>query len=172
MGLADLEERLRAAARNALEGRRQQLRGTRDRLERQNPRSALLDRLRALQSLRAALERAGRRGVGLEERRLRLADLRGRLGTAARAALQGRQEALMVGRASLEAFSPQRVFERGYSMTRNARTGRLVQSPEQVVSGDALEIVLGLRVVSEKLVEESIRAVVQPTPIDAPHPGV
>jgi exodeoxyribonuclease VII large subunit len=161
VGLADLEERLRAGARLALEGRRLALRAARDRLERQNPRAALLERLRGLQTLRAALERNGRRAVGLEDRRLALAELRGRLGTSAGTVLQKGQERLRISKASLEAFSPQRVFERGYSMTRSARSRKLVRSPREVVPGEELEIVLGLRIVEEKLVEESLRAVVQ-----------
>jgi len=170
VGLADLEERLRAAVRSATEERRLQLRETRDRLERQNPRSALLERLRALQLLRAALERSWQRAVGVEGRRLALTGLRSRLGASAGAALQKRQERLKIGQASLEAFSPQRVFERGYSMTRSVRKNLLVRSPRDVAPGDELEIVLGLRLVEEKLVEESLRAVVQPTsPCDLVH---
>jgi exodeoxyribonuclease VII large subunit len=172
VGLADLEERLRAGVRVAMERRRLQLRETRDRLERQNPRAALLERLRELQLLRVALDRSGRRAVGVEERRLGLRELRGRLGISARAVLQQRQESLGISKASLEAFSPQRVFERGYSMTRSARSRRLVRSPRDVVPGEEIEIVLGLRLVEERLVEESLRAVVQPTPIDVPNPDV
>jgi exonuclease VII large subunit len=168
VGLADLEERLRAAARGATEGRRLRLRETRDRLERQNPRAALLERLRELQSLRVALERSGRRAVGIETHRVGLTELRTRLEISARTMLQNRQEGLKIGKASLEAFSPQRVFERGYSMTRSVRRNLLVRSPRDVAPGEELEIVLGLRLVEEKLVEESLRAVVQaPPPSDA-----
>ena len=158
--LSDLEERLQAARRSVLERRREALRGLRARLEAASPRADLLEKLRRLHGLRSALELSGRRSLSLSLRQAVLSALRSRLTASGQRLLQVRREALGIGRARLEAFSPQRVFERGYSLARKAHRGPIVQASTQVSPGDELEIVLSFAGEGASWTEDVVRAVV------------
>ncbi len=160
LGLAELEDGLAAGARTGLDRRRQALRALRERLDAASPRAQLLERLRSLGSRRVAIERAGRSAVGLEPRRLALAGLRSRVEAAGRRLVQERREGLRVQAARLEGISPQRVFERGYSLTRSLASGEILRSRAGVAPGEAIEVVLGLRQGERGLEEEKIEAVV------------
>ncbi len=162
--LADAQERLAVAARAILAFREQALRKARLRVEAQDPRVALAVRLRELHARRAALERGGRQALGLPERRVALSVWSGRLNAAAGASLASRRAALGVEAARLSAISPQRVFERGYSLTRLVRDRSLVRAAAAVRPGDEIEIVLGLREEERGWSEERLRAVVRSPP--------
>ncbi|MHB1845217.1 MAG: exodeoxyribonuclease VII large subunit [Deltaproteobacteria bacterium] len=161
LGLSETEDRLQSFVRQVVDERRRRLHALRERLDGASPRTQLLERLRALGELGLGLERAGRRAIALEVRRLALEKLRARLAAAGTGALQGRHERLRVSAARLDAISPQRVFERGYSMTRKLATGELVRLPSDAVPGDAIEVVLGLGGGRSGVEEQSIEAVVR-----------
>jgi exodeoxyribonuclease VII large subunit len=164
LGLAELEERLSAALRSVFEGRRAALRQLRERTDARNPRAELAAQVRRLHQLRAALERAGQRAQALQPRRVALEQRRARLAAAARHLLQGRQQALRVACARLEAISPQRVFERGYSLTRLARTGQLVRASAEAPPGEEIDVLFGLATDANASREDSLRAIVQAPP--------
>ncbi|MHB8419012.1 MAG: exodeoxyribonuclease VII large subunit [Myxococcales bacterium] len=161
LAAAELEERLQAALRGALDRRRAVLRKLRERIEGQNPRADLARRARQLSGLRSALEHGGRRALGLSARQVALAQLRGRLSGSARGLLQERRGRLQLSQASLQAISPQRVFERGYSLTRLARSGRIVQTSSEAPPGEEIEVVLGWKDDAGEGGEDLLRAVVK-----------
>ncbi len=163
LALAELEERLSAALRGVFESRRLALKQLRERTEAHNPRADLAARVRSLHQLRSALERAGQRAIGLQGRHLALEQQRGRLAATARHLLQGRQQALRVASARLEAISPQRVFERGYSLTKLVRTGHLVRTAADAPPGEEIDVVLGFEA-GPTWKEDGLRAVVQGPP--------
>jgi exodeoxyribonuclease VII large subunit len=164
LALAELEERLSAGLRGVFEMRRLALKQLRERTEARNPRADLASRVRSLHQLRSALERAGQRALALQGRHVALQQQRARLATTARTLLQARQQALRVASARLEAISPQRVFERGYSLTKLVRTGHLVRTASDAPPGEELDIVLGFDERATPWREESLRAVVQAHP--------
>lgn len=113
-----------------LDGAAYQLRWTLGRL--------LLDRERGLGRLTARLEhRAPQHRV----RRLReqLAHARARLAIAARTLLQRSHRELLARLEAVESRDPRRVLRRGYSITRDARTGRIVKTIESVSDGQRIE---------------------------------
>jgi len=160
LAVADLEDRLQAGLRGAFEGRRAALRKLRERLEARSPRADLAQRTRLLHALRTALERSGRRAIALPARQVALAQLQGRIASAAKALLQQRQQALQISHARLHAISPQRVFERGYSVTRLSRTGHIVRSSNEAVAGEEIDVVLGLTDEVGGVREDRLRAIV------------
>ncbi len=161
LALAELEDRLAEAMRSGVDGRRQTLRRLRERTDARSPRVELAARLRGLHALRSALERAGRRALGLDPRRLALAQLDARLRSAMAGHVQSRRELLRIGGARLEAISPERVFERGYSMTRLVRSGGLLRSSSEVRPGEEIEVVVGFRTEAGRCGEDSVRAIVR-----------
>ena len=161
LAVAELQERLNAGLRGSLEGRRAVLRKLRERLEARSPRADLAQRTRQLHALRAALERSARRVLDLAGRQVGLAQLRGRLAASGREALGERRRELDVSQARLQAISPQRVFERGYSLTRLSRTGRLVRSSSEAPAGEEIDVVLGWKDDAAGIGEDVLRAVVK-----------
>ena len=158
-GWPTLQDRLHSALKIGILRRTQELRRLHDRLDRRDPRQDLSERTRRLGALRVALERAAGRALGLAPRRLAVEQLRARQARAVRERCQRSGEELRVAHARLEAISPQRVFERGYSMTRRAATGKVVRTVGEVSPGDALEIVVRMREEGGELFEEKISAV-------------
>ncbi len=148
--LADLQDRLGSGLKAGLLAHDQHLRRIRDRLARQSPQGRLAERLRELHALKVGLERASGRALALEARRGALQKVNEALVRTSRDLLQRRHQRLQVARAGLLAISPQRVFDRGYSLTRKSSTGELVRSPGDVVVGDELEIVVAMREVDEE----------------------
>jgi exodeoxyribonuclease VII large subunit len=171
LGLAELEERLSAGLRGVFERRRLALRQLRERAEARNPRADLAARVRTLHQLRAALERAGRQALGLQGHHVALGQQRARLSTMTHRLLQGRQQSLRVVSARLEAISPQRVFERGYSLTKLARSGQLVRTASDARPGEEIDVVLGFSTEATPWKEDSLRAVVQGPPSGAGKTG-
>ncbi len=110
---------LERAAAGCLGARRARLEGLERRLARQSPR-----------------ERC-------ERRRLRLADLGGRLGNGVARELARAAGSFEVLARTLEGVSPLAVLARGYSLTRRAADGRPLASAEEVRPGEEIETRLG-----------------------------
>ena len=159
LGLADLTDRLQLGMAQALTQNRQRLRQLGEQLQRRNPRETMAQRLRELHALRVALERAGAKAVALETRSGELHRLSGRLERGIGSDLRTGRERLGLARARLEATSPQRVFERGYSLTRKG--GHVVGASAAVKGGDRIEVTLGMREQDGELVEDRIHATVE-----------
>ncbi|MFP4056666.1 MAG: exodeoxyribonuclease VII large subunit [Candidatus Brocadiia bacterium] len=117
-GLNGLRDRLAAALRGRIELAR-----------------ARLDHLRASYGFRAPLET-----VRLHEQRLD--ELAAAATLAIRRRLESAAERLATAGGRLEALSPLRVLERGYSITRRCETGEIVRSACAVQPGHAVESVL------------------------------
>jgi exodeoxyribonuclease VII large subunit len=148
--LADLQDRLASGLKAEMLSHDQELRRLRDRLGRQSPQGRMAARLRELHDLKVGLERASARALGLDARRTGLVKLKEALINSSRRLVQLRHQGLNVSHARLLAISPQRVFERGYSLTRKADTGDLVRRAGDVVVGDELEIVVAMREVEDE----------------------
>ncbi len=96
---------------------------------------ARLARLRAGYGFRAPLELVRRHEQ-------RLDDLAGAAALAVRRRLESCRERLATASGRLEALSPLRVLQRGYSITRKLDTGELVRNANQVQAGQPLETIL------------------------------
>jgi exodeoxyribonuclease VII large subunit len=129
------ETRLRHLLRARLEADRRRLGALADR-------PVLRDPLGLVVALRRRVDHAGERlaaaspRAALDRRRTRLEDLRVRLALASRNALSRAATAYESRRLQLEALSPLRVLDRGYSLTRVGP--RLLKSVAQARAGDAL----------------------------------
>jgi exodeoxyribonuclease VII large subunit len=94
--------------------------------------------------LRGQLERVGRLVATIEPHRLvgtkrvEVQELAGRMSTAAGGMLAEKRLKLTALENRLEALDPQSVLKRGYSITRNVRTGRVVTQSADVAVGDAI----------------------------------
>lgn len=133
--------------------------GFQRRIGRFHPRRQLADRVQRLDEAVSGLERSLRRRM--EEMRLRgerarqrllasrpaavldrrqreLADWRRRLPAAARLGLGNSRHPMTRLIASLRLLSPENVLERGYSITFQADSGRVVRAPAEVAPGDRL----------------------------------
>jgi exodeoxyribonuclease VII large subunit len=151
--------RLWQRMRDRVEREGEAVAGLRRRLERAQPRRWLDERWQHLDDLTASLLREARRTVqarrttwaGLRDRMLRvrpsavvaerrraLGDLRRELTQATRASLKERQARLELLRARLQLLSPQSVLARGYSITLDAQTGRVVRSAAETQPGRRL----------------------------------
>lgn len=158
--LNGLERRLRGALRSELEHKRRSARGRAERLQRLSPalrvagmrqevrgrdarlRGALLATLavrqRNLERLRGRLVlQSPLQAVPLH--RERLSRRRARLAEGVRGLLEGRRRRLESAEGRLRALSPLRVIERGYSITVDEATGRVLRSATGVRSGDILQ---------------------------------
>jgi exodeoxyribonuclease VII large subunit len=156
--LADIDDRLQVAAKRQLGDRVQRLRQLSERLQQRSPRQALGEKLRALHLLSVRLERAGASALAVDVRRAALTRLSVRLNQVARLSLAGRRERLRVERARLDVISPQRVFERGYSLTRALASGEVVRGASQVAPGDVIAITVAMRERDGELIEEQVKA--------------
>jgi exodeoxyribonuclease VII large subunit len=145
LGLAELQDRLGHGLKASLLAHDQRVRRLRDRLARQSPQGRLATRLRELHAMKVGFERAAARALAIEPRRRHLGQLGESLSRSSRGLLQRHSEEVRVAHARLLAISPQRVFERGYSLTRKLSTGELVRTVRDVVAGDELEIVVAMR---------------------------
>ena len=161
LALADIGDRLQVAAERQLLDRAQALRQLSGRLERQSPRQALADKLRALHLISVRLERASKGALAMEAHRAEVTQLAVRLDQGARLALAGWRQQLRVERARLDAISPQRVFERGFSLTRRLASGEVVRRASQVAPGDDISVTVAMRERDGELIEEQVRAKVQ-----------
>ncbi len=141
---------------NALELFRERVEGWEGRLGRAHPRRRLNEQAQRLDDLQSTLTRCGRDGLRVRSQRLehltarlaatrpawRLARERERWMRSQRALLEAVQRAKDVARERLERLelrlallSPEQVLARGYSITRDAATGRVVRRASDVVVG-------------------------------------
>lgn len=161
--VAQRRERLEMALRGQLARRRRELEHLRVRLRSVSPAATLTARRQALElrirDLRAGLlalvggarrrldqDLAGLERVSpvrrVERERLGLAHRLQRLETATGHLLDARRSRLAAARGRLEALSPRHVLRRGYSLTLDAATGRIVGSIAQLEPGRRLRTVL------------------------------
>ncbi|MBM4030489.1 MAG: exodeoxyribonuclease VII large subunit [Planctomycetes bacterium] len=96
---------------------------------------ATLARLRASYGFRAPIELVRRHEQ-------RLDDLAGALALAVRRRIESARERLATAGGRLEALSPLRVLERGYSITREPETRRVIRAAGQVQPGQLVETLL------------------------------
>lgn len=80
--------------------------------------------------------------LGLTEHRSRLESMNTRLDQAMGGSLRDRRTRVTDLAAHLESLSPRAVLDRGYSITREADTGRVVMAGDEVAPEDRLEIIL------------------------------
>jgi exodeoxyribonuclease VII large subunit len=146
--LARAHGQIIAAARERVEAEREALVRVTTRLRRAHPRRRLNERLQELDDLRESVVRCTRRGLQrqgdslfhLQERLLRvrpsrhmtlrrelMLDLTRRFQEQAHHALALRQQRLLVAQERLRLLSPMNVLERGFSVTRDAATGRVLR---------------------------------------------
>jgi exodeoxyribonuclease VII large subunit len=150
-GLSRLEGRMGRALSGRLEVARR-------RLDVLAHRPVLRDPATLVSALRRRVEHAAERlaagspRAGLERRRARVEDLRCRLALAGQNALDRAVTSYESRRLQLEALSPLRVLDRGYSLTRV--DGRLLKSAGQARPGDAIATEL-----SDGVVESRVEAV-------------
>ncbi|MCG8460038.1 MAG: exodeoxyribonuclease VII large subunit [Holophagales bacterium] len=129
-----LGEQVARLARARLEGKAQSLEARAERLA-ASARRRFLDAERDRRGMAAAVARSARRS--LEGQRRLPHDIAGRIAEKATAAL-ARHQAVVEGLERLcQGLAPQRVLERGFSITRTA-DGTAVTAPDQVRSGDLL----------------------------------
>jgi len=96
---------------------------------------AKLEQLRRSYGFRAPLET-------VRHEQQRLDDLTGRVRRALSRRVDVAREKLGAARGRLDALSPLAVLERGYSITRDAETGQIVQAADAVADGQTIETVL------------------------------
>ncbi|RME89908.1 MAG: exodeoxyribonuclease VII large subunit [Verrucomicrobia bacterium] len=158
--LEELAWRLRQRTRAGVETWRDRLEQLAARLERAHPRRQIEQWSQRADELLAALQLAARNGwrhwaarfatararwqavrpaARLQEARQRLDALERRLRFGVRQSLQHHQAALAQLRGRWELLSPEATLARGYSITRDAATGRLIRSVSQIEPGAEVE---------------------------------
>jgi exodeoxyribonuclease VII large subunit len=169
-------DRLRQLIRLHLTQAQQELAELSRRLLRQHPRRLLQDRWQRLDELQLALNRAvhrawrerynvwagylrrlwaARPSAKLALQRQTVAELHRRLRDSARLHLQYAQSRLTTLQARLGLLSPQNVLARGYSITMEAATGKVIRRAAEVSPGQRLKTRLG---------EGEIHSVAEPPP--------
>jgi len=157
--LAETEPYLWQLIRQGLEREREGLLRASQRLDRLHPRRLLQDRLQYLDDLQGTLFRCAKHGwrrwhVGwqnlqqrlarakpsflVSQRRQALTDFERRLREPNRRQLQALQNSLAHLNTRLHLLSPENVLARGYSITTDAASGRILRSATEVHAGDVL----------------------------------
>jgi exodeoxyribonuclease VII large subunit len=129
-------ERGRRALARRFAAARAELRATETRLYHFHPQRRILEQRAELAGMRHRLQTAI--GPAIEQRGELLA-LRHRLEASLRPALVRRRHAVEAAGGKLEALSPMKVLERGFSLTLRA-DGHLITSATEVAPGDAVQI--------------------------------
>jgi exodeoxyribonuclease VII large subunit len=129
-------ERGRRALGRRFAAARAELRATETRLYHFHPQRRILEQRGELAGMRHRLETSIRPAL---EQRGELAALRHRLETSIRPALVRRRHAVDAARGKLDALSPMRVLERGFSLTQRA-DGHLIKSAGEVAPGDSVQV--------------------------------
>jgi exodeoxyribonuclease VII large subunit len=158
--VADARRRLRSSLAECLDALRERTRALEQRLGRVHPRRRLNERWQRLDDLQTALSRCGIRGwriqknawtvlmnrllrlrpsQALVQRREKLERLRHALLENARSGLAQRQIRLTSARSRLRLLSPLNVLERGYSITSDAGSGRVVRSSAELKPGQRIK---------------------------------
>lgn len=166
-------EGLRELLGQALEGKRELLRQQMRHLARLHPKRRLQEQAQRLDSLQNSLNRCLRHHLAqrqsrflqvaqrlarvrpsavLEQRRRDLAVLAGRLSESAQSALDGRRERLARAETRLALLSPEQILKRGYSITFDEKTGKVLRRAADTAPGKTLRT---------HLADGTIRSVVQ-----------
>ena len=158
--VSDAARRLRQLIRSRLELDREDLEAFVRRLARLHPRRWVQERMQYLDDLRASLARALRAGARLgqatlaglrgrlvraypaaafEQRRQTVREWHRRLGELARGCFKENSAALEAMEARLKLLSPENVLARGYSITTDAASGRVLRSATEARPGQTLK---------------------------------
>ncbi len=158
--IADAAVRLRQLARWGIESHRENFAQLAARLARVHPRRLLDERRQYLDDLQGALVRCARQGwreqrtawlnlqqrlsrvkpsVLLAQRRQELRELKRRLHDQARRQAEGRRIVFASLEGRLRLLSPENVLARGYSITMDAATGKVIRAAGEVRAGQALK---------------------------------
>lgn len=158
--VAEAAGRMRQLAGRQLEGRRQELTQFRDRLARMHPRRRFNEWLQRLDDLLSGLRRCAKQGSrryrlvwrNLAERLLRVRPAqifrqrreafeqkRQRLQERVRHHLRERRNQLAACERRLHLLGPEQVLARGYSITLNAATGKVLRAADEVEPGHQLK---------------------------------
>jgi exodeoxyribonuclease VII large subunit len=158
--IADAGARLRKLCRQRLGDRREWLEGTSQRLGRLHPRRRFNLWLQQLDELQAELRRCGKQGV--RQRRIAWRNLAERLSRIRPAHILGRRRELLAQEAQhlhqqvrlrwrerqiqlaalqdrLRLLGPEQVLARGYSITSDAASGKILRSAAQIAAGQRLK---------------------------------
>jgi exodeoxyribonuclease VII large subunit len=156
----EASEHLGQIAREAIDTRRQELNRTVQRLQRQHPRRWLREQWQRLDDLQTSLGRCVRYGyrlqhgswLGLAQRLLRLrpSQVIARRRETLKAALERSRHQVQLrlrelrqqvtnADSKLRLLSPHNILDRGYSITRDADSGRVIRSKTEVQSGQVLQ---------------------------------
>jgi exodeoxyribonuclease VII large subunit len=171
--VSDAARRLRQLIRSRLELDREELDALARRLGRLHPRRWVQERMQYLDDLRVSLARALRAGVRLgqttltglrgrlrrshptaafEQRRQTIREWHRRLGERAHGWLRENRVALEAMEARLKLLSPENVLARGYSITTDAASGRVLRTATETHPGQKIKT---------KLVSGEVRSVVE-----------
>src|SRR6185436_11639846 len=171
--VSDAARRLRQLIRSRLEVDQETLDDLSRRLGRLHPRRWVQERMQYLDDLRTSLVRALRAGMrlgratlaglhgrlrrahpaaALEQRRQTVRERQRRLGERARGHLKESRIALEALAARLKLLSPENVLARGYSITMDAASGRVLRSASETRPGQNLKT---------KLMSGEVRSVVE-----------
>ena len=158
--VSDVARRLRQLIRGRLELDGEELDALARRLSRLHPRRWVQERMQYLDDLRMSLVRALRAGArlgrttliglhgrlrrahlaaALEQRRQAVLEWHRRLGERARGCLKENSKALQAVEARLKLLSPENVLARGYSITTDAASGRVLRSATEARPGQKLK---------------------------------
>ena len=158
--LAEASRRLRQLARQQLEDKRYGLEQTTQRLARVHPRRRLNDWLQRLDDAQASLLRCAKQGARrqrltwqnlserlgrvrpalvLKQRRESLTQLDHRLHAEMRQQLEARKTGLAALEARLRLLGPEQVLARGYSITTDDASGKVLRAAKQVKPGQRLK---------------------------------
>ena len=136
--LAALDEQLAQSQRVAIRGRREAHADLHRRLMRLDPRTVLRRDQRTLAALNARLSTAGRLPIRRQQQRLLALSVA--LKARARPMVREKRADFAETCTHLDALSPLRVLERGYSIALHEDTGRAVRSQSEVKAGDRLRV--------------------------------
>ncbi len=171
--LAETIPYLRRLVRQRLEQEEQGVQQLAQRLARVHPRTLLNERLQYLDDLQASLSRCAQQGfrthrlawqtllqrfmrskpsLTVSQRRQILHELERRFREQTRAQIQRQQNSFTNLKARLHLLSPENVLARGYSITMDATTGRIIRAASEVRAGSK---------VKTKLQQGEIRSVVE-----------
>lgn len=158
--LSDLDQDLRRCARSHLNQNRQQWERFQQRLNRQHPRRILEEKLQYLDELRQSLKRcvtqrhrdcatalraarqrlaAMRPGVILKQKREKLRELKRRFHDAGLVQVKTWRQATTHLKTRLRLLSPENVLARGYSITSDEATGKIIRAAQEVRGGQKLK---------------------------------
>ena len=135
--VAEAAKYLRTIVEDRLASARADWQGLAQRLVRAHPRRRLHEQMQRLDDLQTALARCARQGLRAEAVRGR--DVGRRLREAVRHGLKNEKLRLTGAEARLRLLSPENVLARGYSITTDATTGKVIRAAKEVRAGQKLQ---------------------------------